>query len=67
MPRNGQDRRVEPTASYSDTRIPQASLLMLVKILARQAARACLCEEPTEDGRDLPQHEPPPPKSHDLE
>jgi len=67
MPRNGQDRRVEPTASHSDTHIPQAPLLMLVKILARQAAQACCCEEPTEDSRDRPRLEPAPPKSPDLE
>ena len=67
MPRNGQDRRVEPTASHSDTRIPQAPLLMLVKILARQAAQACCCKEPTKDSRDRPRLEPAPPKSPDLE
>ncbi len=65
MPRNGQDRRIEPTASHSDTHIPQASLLMLVKILARQAAQACCCEDPAADGRDRPG--PTPSKSPDLE
>jgi len=65
MPKNGQDRRIELTASHSDTYIPQAPLLMLVKILARQAAQACCCEDPATDGRDRP--EPAPPMSPNLE
>ncbi len=61
-------RRTSTSIGLASTATAQAhggQLVELSRLLARQAARACLCQEPTEDGRDRPG--PTPPKSPDLE
>ena len=62
-------RRTSTSTGLAATATAQAhggQLVELSRLLARQAARACLCQEPTEDGRDRLQHEPTPPKSSEL-
>ena len=63
-------RRTSTSTGLAATATAQAhggQLVELSRLLARQAARACLCQEPTEDGRDRLRHEPTPPMSPNLE
>ncbi len=57
----------DPIAAPCPPSEPYSALVAIVRLLARQAAQACCCEEPTEDGRDRPRLEPTPPQSPDLE
>ena len=56
-----------PIAAHGPPSEPYSALVAMVRLLARQAAQACCCEDPATDGRDRPRLEPTPPKSPDLE
>ena len=67
MPKDGQDNRIEPTASNSEVGMPHATLLRLAKILARQAAQTCFREGTAEDCPDRARHDTAPRKAPDVE
>ncbi len=61
-------RRTSTATGLAATATAQAhggQLVELSRLLARQAARACCCEDPATDGRDRP--EPAPAMCPDLE